>query len=160
MARTITINSRKYDGRISKSWQAEAIEEGTELLLFKGEFEFPVDHPKLGFVRRGTMSYEYYWLDKWYNVFRFHEPDGKLRNFYCNVATPAVLSNEMLEYTDLDIDILADPELNYEILDLDEFEARTVEMSYPSDFVIKARSGLAELIYLIEHRQFPFNAEV
>jgi len=74
----ITINSRKFDGKIHRSWQAESIAQKDSLLIFVGEFDKEVKHSHLGVIRRGTISYEYYWLDRWYNVFRFHEPDGDL----------------------------------------------------------------------------------
>ena len=157
VADLVNIHSRKYDGRIGKSWKAELVERTDDLLLFKGIFEFDVDHRKLGFIRRGTVSYEYYWLEKWYNIFRFHEPDGLLRNFYCNVSTPPTFSQGTLEYVDLDIDVLVDPNLNYEVLDLDEFEERTVGMGYPDDLVKDAHLSLATLIELIESRKFPFD---
>lgn len=157
MIEIVTIKSLKFDGRISKSWQAELIDESEGLLQFKGVFEHEVDHRKLGLIKKGTVSFEYYWTDRWYNIFRFHEPDGVLRNFYCNVAMPPVLSGDVLEYVDLDLDILADANLNYEILDLDEFEGRRVELNYPAEVVEKARRGLSELIELIENRSFPFD---
>ena len=158
MGNRFLIDSRKYDGRISKSWHAELIETTKDLSVFKGEFDSDVDHRKLGFIRRGTISYEYYWRERWFNIFRFHEPEGDLRNFYCNVATPAVLRENRLEYIDLDIDVLVNPELNYEILDLDEFAEHTVEFGYPAELIENAKASLNELIELIERRQFPFDA--
>ncbi|HVF29506.1 MAG TPA: hypothetical protein VNA22_00995, partial [Pyrinomonadaceae bacterium] len=70
----ITINSRKYDGTIRRAWTCEFIEQRDSLLLFVGEFEAAVEHRDLGRIEAGTVSYEYYWLDRWYNIFRFHEP--------------------------------------------------------------------------------------
>lgn len=157
MGENITIHSRKFDGRISKSWKAELIERGDDLVVVKGVFDIDVDHRKLGFIGRGTVSYEFYWLDRWYNVFRFHEPEGALRSYYCNVTTPPVLSGSTLEYVDLDIDVLADHEFNYEILDMDEFEERTAELGYTKNIVEGAMKSLSELIELIEKRQFPFD---
>lgn len=157
MGKEVLINSKKFDGRISKSWSAELVGETSELLEFKGVFEFDVDHRKLGFIKKGTVSYEYYWRERWYNIFRFHEPDGRLRNFYCNVAAPPTFTDGVLEYVDLDLDILADPELNFEVLDLDEFDERKVKMKYPDELVENAQQGLKDLIQLIEKREFPFD---
>ena len=65
--------------------------------MFLGVFDLEVEHPDLGIIRRGTVSYEYYWLDQWYNVFRFENPDGPLRNYYCNVNMPPVFANNVLD---------------------------------------------------------------
>lgn len=153
----IVVNSRKFDGRVSKSWQAELIDRRTDLLICRGVFDRDIDHRKLGFISRGTISYEFYWLEKWFNVFRFHEPDGALRSYYCNIAMPPIFENEMLEYVDLDIDVIADPYLKHEVLDLDEFDEHMVKFAYPPDIVRKAKESVNELIALIETRGFPFD---
>src|SRR5215210_5537237 len=83
-----TINSRKYDQSIRRSWQCRLLQQSGRLFVFEGVFDLDVQHDDLGIIRRGSVSYEYYWLDRWYNVFRFHEPEGQLRNYYCNINTP------------------------------------------------------------------------
>src|SRR5215212_3133847 len=93
----ITINSRKFDGRIHRSWKAALLEENAELYSLVGEFDEEVRHSKLGVIGRGTTSYEFYWKNEWYNVFRFHEPDGELRNFYCNINRPPQLAGDVLD---------------------------------------------------------------
>lgn len=154
---TIIINSRKFDGVIHRTWKAKLIEQNNSLLSFVGEFEKEVFHPSLGVIRRGTISYEFYWLDRWYNVFRFHEPDSSLRNFYCNVNMPPTFINEVLNYVDLDVDILIWKDFSYQVLDLDEFEDNARKYSYPEDLRRKVQTSVSELIFLIENRIFPFD---
>ena len=102
----IQINARKFDNKIHRSWKCKFIEQRDSLLIFAGEFDREITHNDLGIIRRGTVSYEYYWLDRFYNIFRFHEPEGSLRNFYCNVNVPPTFENGVLDYIDLDIDVL------------------------------------------------------
>jgi protein associated with RNAse G/E len=154
---TIEIISRKYDGRISKSWHAELAETRPDHVVVRGVFGEDVDHRKLGFIKRGTISIEYYWPDRWYNVFRFLEPDGSLRNFYCNVTMPPAISASTIDYVDLDIDLLADAMLDFEILDLDEFAERSVTLSYPSDVIANAHRSIDDLVKMVESRQYPFD---
>ena len=155
--KSITINSRKYDGRLHRSWQATLIEQSTSRLKFVGEFDQEIIHQHLGVIRRGTVSYEYYWLERWYNVFRFHEPDGEFRNFYCNINLPPIFNNDVLDYVDLDIDVLVWKDFSYSILDLDEFEENAVIFKYPTELITKIKMNLKELIHQIEHRKFPFD---
>ena len=133
------------------------MESSNGVIVAKGVFDLDVDHKKLGFIRRGTVSYEFYWPDRWYNVFRFHEPEGDLRGFYCNFATPAVVRDRVLDYIDLDIDVLADSELNYEVLDLDEFAERTIRYGYTEEILERSTKTVDDLIRLIEKREFPFD---
>ncbi len=127
------------------------------LLLFVGEFDDDVNHPDLGLIRRGTVSYEYYWLDRWYNIFRFHEPEGGLRNYYCNINMPPILKAGVLDYVDLEIDVLVRTDYSYKVLDQDEYETNAAALNYPEHVRNKARKSLTELINLIETREFPFD---
>jgi len=154
--RTVTINSRKFNGDIHRAWKAELLEKRGSLLVFKGVFENEVRHSKLGVIGRGTISYEYYWLDRWYNVFRFHEPDGALRNFYCNINLPPSFENEVLDYIDLEIDVLVAKDFETEILDLDEFEENSKFYGYPKEIIAGTFLALDELLKIIERRRFPF----
>lgn len=157
MARSVTINSRKFDRTIHRTWQANLESESESLLTFIGEFDEEVRHPHLGIIRRGTISHEYYWLDRWYSVFRFHEPGGDLRNFYCNVNMPPTFENGVLDYVDLDIDVLVWPDFTYEILDRDDFERNAIKYLYSNELIEQAEASLEQLIALIEGREFPFS---
>jgi protein associated with RNAse G/E len=153
----VTINSRKLDGKINKSWKAKLIEKNDNLLKFVGKFENEIKHEHLGVIRRGTVSYEFYWLDRGFNVFRFHEPEGNLRNFYCNINLPPQLENNVLDYIDLDIDVLVWKDFRFQILDLKEFEENAENFSYSDDLKLTTDESLKELVHLIENRKFPFD---
>ncbi len=153
----VTINSRKYDMNIRRSWNCKLFERRDPLLAFAGEFEMDVDHPDIGFITRGTLSYEYYWLDRWYNVFCFYEPDGTFRNFYCNINMPPTFENNVLDYIDLDIDVLVQPDHSYRVLDLEEFELNSVKFNYSASVILNTMKTLEDVIGSIENRDFPFN---
>lgn len=148
-----TINSRHYDGGIRRSWICELIEHKESLLVFRGVFEFDIDHPDLGHLETGTISYEYYWLDRWYNVFRFHHPDGRFRNYYCNINMPPTLNSATLDYVDLDLDILVGATGSFRVLDEDEY----AENAYPEEVRLKAGEAVAELKEMITKSRFPFD---
>ena len=153
----ITVNSRNFDGTLRRSWKAKLISQDDKLIEMVGEFEFDVEHPDLGHIQRGTVSYEYYWLDRWYNVFRFHEATGEFRNYYCNINLPPIFENGILDYVDLDIDVLVNRNWETKVLDVGEFEENVQRFSIPEAVCETARRSVDELLTLIETRQFPFN---
>ena len=157
MNEQITINSRKFDGKIHRSWKCKLVERKDSLLVFVGEFVEEVSHPKLGLIRRGTVSYEYYWLDRWFNVFRFHEPEGDLRNFYCNINLPPKFQDGVLDYIDLDIDVLVWTDFSFEILDLKEFEENAEVFNYTDELKLKVQETQHELLTMLKKRDFPFD---
>jgi protein associated with RNAse G/E len=154
--RGVTVRTYKYDGTEHRRWRAQISKQEGSLLVLDAKFEEEIRHPLLGTVAAETLSMEYYWLDRWYNVFRFVEPTGELRNFYCNVNVPPVLQKNVLSYIDLDVDVLVAPDFSYSILDEDEFAANAARFNYPAEVLLKSRAALAELIALVEGRAFPF----
>ena len=159
LQKEIIIKSRKFDNKINKSWTADLIKKENSLLVFLGIFELEVKHNFLGVIRPGTISYEYYWLDKWFNVFRFHEPDGEFRNFYCNINMPPTFENGILDYIDLDIDVIVWKDFSPIILDQDEFKENTFTYNYPDNILLKTKAAIDELLTTIEDRNFPFDSQ-
>ncbi len=156
----VTINSRKFDKSIHRSWKAKLIGTNSDFLKFVGVFDEEINHPHLGVIRRGTVSYEYYWLNRWYNIFEFHEPSGDLRNFYCNINLPPVFENNVLDYVDLDIDVLVWKDFSYQVLDLDDFEENSVKFSYSDEIIKNALLNVEKIKNKINDRKFPFDFEI
>lgn len=151
----ITVNSRKFDLAISRTWQCELVSQNSALIILEGEFDRDVKHPGLGSIRCGTISFEYFWLDRWYNIFRFHEPGGLLRNYYCNVAMPPTLKNGVLDYVDLDIDVIVWPDNSYAVLDRDDFEVNAKRYGYPHYVKHRAERSVQELLALVAASELP-----
>lgn len=148
VASSATIRSLNFDGSIKKSWSCDFLGRKEQMLEFRGTFDADISHPDLGLITRGTLSYEYYWLDRWYNVFRFEESTGELRNYYCNVNMPPTFDGSVLEYVDLDLDLLIWPDGKSVVLDRNEFEINSRKFSYPETVKISAETALAELLLL------------
>jgi len=155
----ITVNSRKYDHTIRRSWQCELVDRRDPLILLVGRFDRDVEHSGLGLIRKGTVSYEYFWLDRWYNIFRFHEPDGTFRNYYCNVAMPPNFENGVLDYVDLDIDIIVWPDFHFEVIDRDDFESNALKYDYPDTIRKRSEASVSEIIALIDRRELPVQSQ-
>ncbi|MFZ1699603.1 MAG: DUF402 domain-containing protein [Pyrinomonadaceae bacterium] len=153
--RQITVNARKYDGSIRRSWMAGIVSQTDKLIVAEGRFETDVLHNDLGLVRKGTVSFEYFWTNRWYNIFRFHEPDGALRNYYCNVAMPAVLKGDTLVFVDLDIDVVVWPDSRVDILDRDDFTENSIKFGYPAEVIKRAEESLTALLELIGNGELP-----
>lgn len=152
-----TINSKKFDGTIHRSWKCELIQRTDSLLIFYGVFDKEIIHSKLGIIKPGTISYEYYWLDKHFNVFSFFEPTGEFRNYYCNINTPPTIIENTLEYIDLDIDIIVWKDFKIEIIDAEEFSEHMILYDYPVNTIIRVNEAVEQLKIMIINRTFPFN---
>ena len=156
-SQSITVQARKYDKRIHRQWQAQLISQTDSHIVVEGVFTEEVKHTLLGTIQRGTHSTEYYWTDRWFSIFRFLEPDGQLRNYYCNINQPVEFRGNILSFIDLDIDVYVRPDFSYRILDEEEFIANASRYNYPSDVRSRVPAALSRLIELIERREYPFD---
>ena len=143
----VLIRVLKYDGTERRRWFGRVARHDGPLVVVDAVFDEEIQHDLLGTIASGTVSKEYYWLDRWYNVFRFNN------RFYCNITQPPQLKDGVLSYVDLDIDVLVESNFSYRILDEEDFEAS----SYPTEIQDCARQGVEELIKRIENRSFPFD---
>jgi protein associated with RNAse G/E len=156
----ITVRVLKYDGTEYRRWDATIARQEDSMIVLDAEFQFDVQHHLLGEIPRGTRTIEYYWLDRWYNVFRFLEDDGTTRLYYCNLSMPPAISGNILTYIDLDIDILVRPDFSYQILDLEEFAANAARYDYSEQVKTQAHEAVDELISVIKARQAPFVSNI
>lgn len=153
----VRINSLNYDGSLKRGWPCRFIGQSGSMLEFLGRFTNEISHPELGLIAAGTISYEYYWLDKNYNIFRFHEPDGRLRNWYCNINLPPKFENDVLDYVDLDVDVIVWPDMSYKVVDLEDFERNAVRFDYPPEITDIMNDARTTLESMIASRDFPFD---
>jgi protein associated with RNAse G/E len=158
-ARDITVRVLKHDGTEYRRWKAKLSRREGDLLVLDAEFDVDVSHELLGEIKRGTKTVEYYWLDRWYNVFQFLKEDGSTRLWYCNINTPPRFQEDALTYVDLDIDILVQPDFSFQVLDEDEFETNARLYGYSDDEKARAQSAVEELLRMIGQCHFPFVLE-
>jgi len=154
----ITVNARKYDGRIRRTWVGGLVSANDELVTLLAHFSDTHEHNDLGTIHAGTVSFEYFWLDRWYNVFHFREPDGDAKAIYANIAMPATFDGSVINYIDLDIDVIKWPDGRVDVLDRDDFEVNSVKYGYTDEVKNNVEKALTDLLAVIERREFPFNS--
>ena len=102
--------------------------------------------------KTGDRFVEYYYSDRWYNIFAIHDrDDGKIKGWYCNVGMPAVIEDEVVSYIDLALDLWVSVDGKQTVLDEDEFE----ELSLPKELRVAAFNALQILKDLFNSKQPP-----
>lgn len=92
--------------------------------------------------RAGDRFVEYYFSDRWYNIFEIYDrDDGQIKGWYCNVGVPAVIEDGVVSYVDLALDLWVSADGKQTVLDEDEF----AEMGLSRELRENARRGLDEL---------------
>jgi protein associated with RNAse G/E len=70
-------------------------------------------------VPAGSVNLAHYWMDRPYNVYQFMS-GGRTLAYYCNVAEPTAIREDLVEYLDLAVDVLIRPSGEALVLDEDE----------------------------------------
>jgi protein associated with RNAse G/E len=68
---------------------------------------------------------------------------------------PPAFADDVIDYVDLDLDVIVWPEKGYEVLDRDDLEKNTIKYGYPTEVVANAERSLTELSNLIESGGLP-----
>jgi uncharacterized protein len=103
-------------------------------------------------IKTGDRFVEYYYSDRWYNIFEVHDrDDGGVKGWYCNIGEPAVIEDEIVSYVDLALDLWVSANGDQTVLDEDEFE----RMNLNEEMRSKALNGLRELQINFKNKKHP-----
>lgn len=70
-------------------------------------------------VAPGTVTVGHFWVDRPYNVYQWLV-EGRTLAYYCNVAADTRITDDLVAYTDLIVDVLVRPSGATTVLDEDE----------------------------------------
>jgi protein associated with RNAse G/E len=135
-----------HDGSKSYRWVGREIQREDDHLFFTAVFER--DGRDLGYVKfeKGDVFYEWYYFDRWYNVFQVYSAAGALKGWYCNVTEPARVADGELTFVDLALDLWVWPDRRHLVLDEDEFDGLVAAGAYTDEQIAGAKASLTELI--------------
>jgi uncharacterized protein len=102
----------------------------------------------------GDRFHEWFFTDRWYNIFAVAGEDGRHKGWYCNIAEPARIEGGTVSSRDLLLDLWVDSGYHVQVLDEDEFLA---DQYLTSEARARARNALAELTTRVRMRLPPFS---
>lgn len=102
--------------------------------------------------KTGDRFVEYYYSDRWYNIFAIHDrDDGQVKGWYCNVGMPAIIEDGVVSYVDLALDLWVSVDGKQTVLDEDEFK----ELDLNEELSASALQSLEELKALFNDKRPP-----
>jgi len=153
MTKTITIHKLDAHGHEVTAYPTRLLERGSNWLRVEGSFDRDDVALDDWMVRRNDRMVEWFFEDRWYNVFAVHDGvSDALKGWYCNITRPARLGPADVFAEDLALDLLVLPDGSCRVLDEDEFEALHLS---PQDRA-QALAALSGLKALAASRQGPF----
>jgi uncharacterized protein DUF402 len=141
-------------GQVVLTYEGELVERLPNGVLLDAVWVWPPLTLDYTTFETGAHFTEWYYSDRWYNIFQIHGADGTLKGWYCNVAAPAIISEETIACRDLILDLWVAADGAMRTLDEAEFDEDT---TLDASTRTTALSALNELRQLAEERAFPFS---
>lgn len=92
----------------------------------------------------GSRTFAYYWMDRPYNVYIWKNPDGKNLAAYFNIVRNTRMTNRVISYEDLIVDLLVLPDGRHCVLDREELP-EAIE-TFERGYVYKALNELMDSV--------------
>lgn len=142
MRHSVKVQKKNPAGEVTYEYEGVLLSRDDHAIVLEALF----DRADMAFMdtvfRTGDRFVEYYYSDRWYNIFQIHDRDtGVVKGWYCNVGRPAVFEDGIVSYVDLALDLWVSVGGQQTVLDEDEFE----ELELHAELRTAALQGLHEL---------------
>jgi uncharacterized protein len=158
----VHVRKLKPGGQLDYAWDGIVLRCDSGGIVLRAEFNVDVVERAFATFRRGDVFFEFYYFApdrddsrvRYYNIFQISHADGTLKGWYCNLGLPAELdvAKAELSYVDLALDVWANPDGSFVVLDEDELEELLEH--YP-DLGEAAEKGRADLVELAQAAELP-----
>ena len=138
----IKVQKKNPAGKVTYEYEGRLLSHGESVITIEALFD-RANMPFMDVVfKTGDRFVEYYYTDRWYNIFAIHDrDDDKVKGWYCNIGMPAEYRDEVVSYVDLALDLWVSVDGTQTVLDEDEFEALKLDESLR----VGALKGLEDL---------------
>jgi predicted RNA-binding protein associated with RNAse of E/G family len=144
---TIRVSKRNHRGEELLTYEGTLNASGEVWACLTALFNYADKDAGYVVFGRGDTFVEWYYRDRWYNVFvLFDRDDGHLKGWYCNITRPAEFGAGTIAADDLALDVFVSPGRDVLVLDEDEFAALVLsdaEQSSAWDAVEAIRQAVA-----------------
>ena len=151
----LEIHCYKHNGHLHRQWdEAVLLEKNKDYMVFGNNRTIVVDSDGQVWNTK-EPAILFFFNNRWFNII------GQLKDygiyFYCNIATPFLIDENVIKYIDYDLDLRVFPNGSFKVLDRMEYKFHKKQMHYSNrlDFIL--RYELGNLIDLVRNKEFPFD---
>ncbi len=149
----ITVIKLDPHGQLKTQYEGEILTQTAYQTVIQASWTSPTRD--LGYTRfePGDRFIEYYYTNRWFNIFDIASASGTRKGLYCNITEPAHIFGNRIEQVDLLLDVWVNPSGTPLILDEDEF-AQALLIS--AEQRTGATQGLQALLHMLAEHLPPF----
>ncbi len=151
------IQCYKHNGVVYQSSEKTIILDIQKDYIVCGNYMIDVIEPNGHKYKTKELAIIYFYKNKWFNCIAQLKPFGLY--YYCNIATPYVVDEDVIKYIDYDLDLRVYPDGGFKVLDKNEYLYHKKKMKYPEAIDVIIHKELDKLIEMKKNNEGPFNLE-
>lgn len=156
MTTAIPVIKNDHQGTPVFTYPMQIVTQTSDWICVQGHFNVPKPY-NLGLftIENGDHSLEWFYHQKYYNIFRVYAGDNgnRLKGFYCNITRPPIITPTSITADDLALDVLVSPNGEIALHDEDDFNA----LNLSADEHQHALNAVQTLRNMVNTRQSPFD---
>lgn len=153
MRNPVETRKLKFDGTAKPSWHGDLVDAVDDrwLVVF---FERPAYA-----IRGEAVAYalQFYGMRQPLSVLVCFDRAGNVMEWQCDAGLPARITGRVIEFTDLDLDVMVNPDGTHYVRDVEDFETRSAAMGYSEEAKQAAWKGVALALLLVKRKRYPFD---
>ncbi len=150
----IQVHKLDYQGKETWRWSGKLAERRNGVMVVDAVFNGKTRD--LGYMKleNTDLYHEFYYKDRWFNIFQVFRSDGQLKGWYCNICQPARFAGDDVYFVDMVLDVFVYPDGRPLVLDEVEFQEKA-DSIYSAEDAARARAAVDELLGMVERRAHP-----
>jgi uncharacterized protein len=150
----LTIHCYKHDGKLHRTWDEATVLDITDDVLVCGNNKTTVTESDGRSHKTNEPAIMFFYKHRWFNVISQLKTQGLF--YYCNIATPYLIDDDIIKYIDYDLDLRVFPDGGFRILDRNEYNYHRKLMHYPDELDEILKNELSSLIEMKKNNIGPF----
>lgn len=150
----LTIHCYKHNGKLHRMWDEATILDISEDILVCGNFKTKVTEADGRTHKTNEPAVMVFYKKRWYNIIGQLKTHGLF--YYCNIATPFLIDDNIIKYIDYDLDLRVFPDGGFRVLDRNEYQYHRKLMNYSNETDLILKRELNHLIEMKKKEEGPF----
>ena len=148
----------KHNGEIHKCWEESVYLTSTEEYNIFANYKTKVTEFDGRVWKTKEPAIVFFSKTNWFHIIGQIKKDGIY--YYCDMASPHVIENNVIKYIDYDLDLRVFPDGSFKVLDRGEYQYHKKIMNYSKEIDKILRDELTNLINKVRNKEYPFNVDV
>lgn len=154
----LELHCYKHNGKINSISDKITVLEVNDDFIICGDFKTTITESDGSTHKTKEPAVMFFYKKRWFNVLAQLKKQGLF--YYCNIATPYLLDDNVIKYIDYDLDLRVFNDGAFKILDRNEYNYHKKLMKYPREVNYIIKEELSSLIEMKKAGEFPFDTHV